>query len=52
MTSRSVNTYDWVMAYDEDLANQIRRLIGHDRALTEQKLFGGLAFLIQPAPAN
>ncbi len=34
------------MAYDEDLAERIRRLIGHDPDLTEQKLFGGLAFLI------
>jgi TfoX/Sxy family transcriptional regulator of competence genes len=34
------------MAYDEDLADRIRELIGADRALTEQKMFGGLAFLI------
>ena len=34
------------MAYDEDLADRIRELIGADRALTEKKMFGGLAFLI------
>ena len=34
------------MAYDEDIANRIRELIGGERDLTEQKMFGGLAFLI------
>jgi TfoX/Sxy family transcriptional regulator of competence genes len=34
------------MAYDEDLADRIRELIGTERALTEKKMFGGLAFLI------
>jgi TfoX/Sxy family transcriptional regulator of competence genes len=34
------------MAYDEDLANRIRELIGAEAGLTEQKMFGGLAFLI------
>ena len=34
------------MAYDEDLADRIRELIGADPALSEQKMFGGLAFLI------
>ena len=34
------------MAYDEDLANRIRELIGAEPDLTEQKMFGGLAFLI------
>ena len=35
-----------VVAYDEDLADRIRELIGGDRDLTEKKMFGGLAFLI------
>jgi hypothetical protein len=35
------------MAYDEDVADRIRWLIGHDPALTERKMFGGLAFLIR-----
>jgi len=34
------------MAYDEDLANRIRELIGAEPGLTEKKMFGGLAFLI------
>jgi TfoX/Sxy family transcriptional regulator of competence genes len=34
------------MAYDEDLANRIRELIGTEDGLTEQRMFGGLAFLI------
>ena len=34
------------MAYDEDLANRIRELVGLEEGLTEQKMFGGLAFLI------
>jgi TfoX/Sxy family transcriptional regulator of competence genes len=34
------------MAYDEDLANRIRELIAAEPGLTEKKMFGGLAFLI------
>ena len=34
------------MAYDEDLANRIRELIASEAGLTEQRMFGGLAFLI------
>jgi hypothetical protein len=34
------------MAYDEDLANRIRELIGDEEGLVEKKMFGGLAFLI------
>ena len=34
------------MAYDEDLANRIRELVGLEPGLTEKKMFGGLAFLI------
>ena len=34
------------MAYDEDLADRIRELVGGERAVTEMKMFGGLAFLI------
>ena len=33
------------VAYDEDLANRIRSLIGGEPDVTEKKLFGGLAFL-------
>jgi TfoX N-terminal domain len=34
------------MAYDEELAARIRELLGDEPGLTEQKMFGGLAFLI------
>jgi TfoX/Sxy family transcriptional regulator of competence genes len=34
------------MAYDEELAQRIRELVGDEPALSEQKMFGGLAFLI------
>jgi TfoX/Sxy family transcriptional regulator of competence genes len=34
------------MAYDEELAERIRGLVADEPALTEQKMFGGLAFLI------
>lgn len=34
------------MAYDEQLAARIRELIGRERGVTEQKMFGGLAFLV------
>ena len=34
------------MAYDEGLADRIRELIAGESSLTEQKMFGGLAFLI------
>ena len=34
------------MAYDEDLAARIRELIAAEGGLTEKKMFGGLAFLI------
>jgi TfoX/Sxy family transcriptional regulator of competence genes len=34
------------MAYDEQLAERIRELVGAEPALTEKKMFGGLAFLV------
>jgi TfoX/Sxy family transcriptional regulator of competence genes len=34
------------VAYDDDLANRIRELVGSEPGLTEKKMFGGLAFLI------
>ena len=34
------------MAYDEALAGRIRDLVGDEPSLAEQKMFGGLAFLI------
>jgi TfoX/Sxy family transcriptional regulator of competence genes len=34
------------MAYDEDLANRIREALADEAGVTEQRMFGGLAFLI------
>jgi len=34
------------MAYDEDLANRIRELIAGEPDFSEQRMFGGLAFLV------
>jgi TfoX/Sxy family transcriptional regulator of competence genes len=34
------------VAYDETLAGRIRERVGHEPALTEKKMFGGLAFLV------
>jgi TfoX/Sxy family transcriptional regulator of competence genes len=34
------------MAYDEELADRIRELLAGEASLSEQKMFGGLAFLI------
>ena len=34
------------MAYDEDLANRIRELLGAEKGVEEKRMFGGLAFLI------
>ena len=34
------------MAYDEELANRVRELVETEPGLTEKRMFGGLAFLI------
>jgi TfoX/Sxy family transcriptional regulator of competence genes len=34
------------MAYDEDLANRIRELMGAEPDVTEMRMFGGLSFLV------
>lgn len=34
------------MAYDENLAARIRELLAEEPGITEQKMFGGLAFLV------
>jgi TfoX/Sxy family transcriptional regulator of competence genes len=34
------------MAYEEELADRIRELLGGERRLTEKEMFGGLGFLI------
>lgn len=34
------------MAYDEDLADRVRELMASRRGVTEQKMFGGIAFML------
>jgi hypothetical protein len=34
------------MAYDEDFANRVREQVGREAGLAEQRMFGGLAFLV------
>jgi hypothetical protein len=34
------------VAYDEDLANRLREQLAGEEAVTEKKMFGGLAFLL------
>lgn len=34
------------VAYDEDLANRVRALLGHESGLSEKRMFGGLAMLL------
>ena len=34
------------MAYDENLAGRVRKLLAPRKGLTEKKMFGGLAFLL------
>jgi hypothetical protein len=34
------------MAYDEELAERIRALVAREHGLSEKRMFGGLAFLI------
>ena len=44
--SREPGSDNALVAYDEDLANRIRELILTEPGVTEKKMFGGLAFLI------
>jgi TfoX/Sxy family transcriptional regulator of competence genes len=34
------------VAYDEELAHRVRELLGEEGGLAEQRMFGGLAFLL------
>jgi hypothetical protein len=34
------------MTYDDDLADRVRETVAQEKGLTEKKMFGGLAFLI------
>ncbi len=35
------------MPYDEELADRLRELLADEGAVTEKKMFGGLAFLVE-----
>ncbi len=35
------------MAYDEELAHRVRALLKDENAVTERRMFGGLAFLVR-----
>ncbi|MFD6639884.1 TfoX/Sxy family protein [Micromonospora chalcea] len=35
------------MAYDEDLANRVRELLGPEPGITERRMFGGLAMMLR-----
>ncbi|MEX1254523.1 MAG: TfoX/Sxy family protein [Dehalococcoidia bacterium] len=35
------------MAYDEKLADRVRKALGPDGGLTERKMFGGIAFMLR-----
>ncbi len=39
-------TADSTMAYDQRLADRIRKVLAQRRGLTEKKMFGGIAFLL------
>lgn len=34
------------MGYDHDLADRIRAIVANEQGITEQRMFGGLAFLV------
>lgn len=34
------------MAYDEELADRVREVVAAERGVSEQRMFGGLAFLV------
>lgn len=38
------------MAYDEELADRVRELLAEEQAVHEQRMFGGLAFLVGGLP--
>jgi TfoX/Sxy family transcriptional regulator of competence genes len=46
MTLRVAHIYNLAVAYDDELADRIRELLGRESGVTEKKMFGGLAFLI------
>jgi TfoX/Sxy family transcriptional regulator of competence genes len=43
---QSLIVESWLMAYDAELADRVRRLVDGAPALSERRMFGGLAFLV------
>jgi TfoX/Sxy family transcriptional regulator of competence genes len=43
---RPVVMHDLVVAYDDELADRVRELVAGEQGVAEQRMFGGLAFLI------
>jgi TfoX/Sxy family transcriptional regulator of competence genes len=46
VTAASLRKYDHRMAYDEELADRMRELVAGKPDVAEQRMFGGLAFLV------
>jgi TfoX/Sxy family transcriptional regulator of competence genes len=44
--SEALGAYDLPVAYDEKLAARIRDLVADESGVTERRMFGGLAFLV------
>jgi hypothetical protein len=42
----SLGRHTAAMAYDEETANRIREIVARENGLSEMRMFGGLAFLI------
>ena len=42
----AADRYSSTVAFDEDLANRVRELVARERGVTEKRMFGGLAFLV------
>jgi hypothetical protein len=46
VTAALVRGHNAGVAYDEDIANRIREVVAGEAGVTEKRMFGGLAFLI------
>src|SRR5258708_37653585 len=46
MSAGPARGYDHTMAYDQELADRIRKLVADQQGVTEMKMFGGIAFLV------
>ena len=46
MTRRRTHGTEDRMAYDEGLAQRLREALAHENGLTERRMFGGIAFML------